>query len=151
MATAKKATAAKAAKATPRAKRPTTPRPTPVPHGAGAPPAEEATTGKTITFLGRQILVQLPDENQITVWRKIVRQLQNAGPNPDAERVFTLMDRGRRIVDSVITLEEDRDWLDDMLLDRQTTLRETVEIIILAIKAYKPDAQIPALGAAEIE
>jgi len=153
MATAKKATAAKATakKANPRAAKPPIPKPTPVPAGAGAPPASDATTGKTVSFLGRDILVRLPDENQITIWRKIVRQLQNSGPNPDAERVFTLMDRGRRIVDSVIELEEDRDWLDDMILDRQTTLRDTVEIIVLAIKAYHPDAPIPAFGAAEIE
>lgn len=152
MATAKKVTAVKAAakKAAPRVAKPK-PKPAPKPTGAQTPPVVEATSGKRITFLGRQILVQLPDENQIVVWRKIVRQLQNAGPNPDAERVFTLMDRGRRIVDSVIVLDADREWLDDQLLDRAVTLRETVEIIILAIKAYRPDVEIPALGGAEIE
>lgn len=153
MATAKKAASPVKAAAKKTAARVAKPKPAPprAPKGTTPPPAEEATTGKSILFQGRSVLVRLPDADQIVVWRKIVRQLQNAGPNIDAERVFTLLDRGRRIVDSVIELEADREWLDDLLLDRVVTLRETVEIIILAMKAYHPDAPIPEFGAAEIE
>lgn len=146
-ATASSSTKVAAKKAVKKADRPA--RLTAPPKGAVEAAAVGGST-RPITFLGREILVEMPDENQILIWRKIIRQLQEEGNTKDPERLFVLMERGRRIVDSVIVSDSDVEWLDDMLLERKTDLRATVEIIVLAMRAHHPDIELPD-DVAEIE
>lgn len=148
MATPKKATAGAAKKAAvKKAARLTAP-----PKGAleAAAAGSEPGGSKPITFLDREIMVQMPDENQILVWRKIVRQFEVEGNTQDRERQFVLMERGRKIVDSVIVLDDDKEWIDDMLIEKKTTMAEVVEIILRAMKAHHPEADLPDT-VAEIE
>lgn len=151
MATAKKAAAKAPAKKA--VKKPTPGgRPTLPPKGAGRPPAApNETTGKTVKFVGRDLVVDMPDAGQLLIWRKIVRQIQNEQGTKDGERAFVLMERGLKIVESILPRAEDREFIDDVMLDKRADLQAVVGIIILAIKAYRPDVEIPDPSAPVIE
>lgn len=150
MATAKKATATKVAAKKAPVKKPS-PGVTPPPKGAVLATGEaNQTTGRTIEFLGRTIAVDLPDAGQLVVWQKILDQIQNEADTKDSQRVMILARRGMKIVESIMPRKEDHEWIDDALLDKRADLRKVLDIIVLAVRAYAPDAEIPSL-AVEIE
>lgn len=125
---------------------------------------EEPQTGQTpdqapITFMGRKILVQAPTAEQIGVWQRTARRFEDAdlthrpGDSPDVlvaknRKAGKLLDRGIKIIESVLVDEDDRDWLEDQLLDRVMTLGEAANIISLAVDAFGQAEQAPRTGPA---
>jgi hypothetical protein len=96
---------------------------------------------REIEFRGRKIWVTLPKPEQILVWQRTVKQLQD----PDikdwgAEQVLVALERSRKIIDSVILNKADKTWIDDEMLEGNFGIREAASIIQTAMEAFAADA-----------
>lgn len=112
---------------------------------AATPPADPAATGDvapagTITFRGRTMRVKKPGVEQLGMWRVTADQLNRADPNMDGNAASKLIGRAIKMVCSVLAGEEDRDWLQDEILDGNLTLDQSADIMLLAVAAYKAEA-----------
>jgi hypothetical protein len=95
-----------------------------------------------IEFRGRRMWTRLPKPEQILVWKRTLRQLQDADVEGwNAEQVMNALERTRRIIDSVLVNSEDVTWLDDEMLDGRIDLRGTAEIIQMTVEAYAEAAE----------
>lgn len=99
--------------------------------------APESAPEREIEFHGRMMWVRLPSPEQLLVWRRTVVRLQELNPASwTGDEVLTALERARRIVDSLLVHEADKDWLDDQMLDGKVTSRQTTEIITKAVEAF---------------
>lgn len=99
--------------------------------------APEAAPMREIEFYGRTMWVHLPSPEQLLVWKRTVARLQELNPASwTGDEVLAALERARRIVDSLLEHEADKDWLDDQMLDRKITSRQTTEIITKAVEAF---------------
>ena len=99
----------------------------------GAP----AGTERAITFQGREIWVKFPSGEALTVWRRTLETLQRTeDADWDGQRIMRAFDRLRRIIDSIILNQIDKDWLDDEWLDGRLTIVESAQIVQLTIEAF---------------
>jgi hypothetical protein len=110
--------------------------------------AEKAPAGPpTITFRGRVIAVKLPKSEQLAAWQRLIPRLESVErDNLTGEQALALLNRATKIVDSVIADEVDRDWLEDLRLDGEVELQETLPIVGDAIRALQgemPGAVVP--------
>jgi hypothetical protein len=94
---------------------------------------------REIEFMGRKIWVKFPRPEQILVWKRILVQLQSANDGWNGEQVLAALERTRRIIDSVMANQVDKDWLDDQMLDGTVTLADTAPFVTLAVQAFADD------------
>lgn len=95
---------------------------------------------REIEFLGRQIWVHMPTPEQILVWQRTAKRLQNFGEEAvSGQQVLQALERLRLIIDSVIIHQVDKDWLDDEMLDRNITMNQAVDLIPQTIEAFAED------------
>lgn len=107
---------------------------------------DEATSGETIIpereidFRGRKLWVRLPGPEQLLVWKRTLSKLQNMETSDwTGDQVMAALERTRKIIDSLLINEADKDWLDDQMLESQVGLLETAHIIQLATEAFQVD------------
>lgn len=97
---------------------------------------------RPIMFKGREMYVWMPRPEQLLVWRRTLNKLQNIEDNSwTADEVLMALERTRKIIDSVLVNETDKDWLDEQMLDRKLSLMDTGEIIQLTVKVFADAAQ----------
>lgn len=85
--------------------------------------------------------VQMPAPEQILVWQRSIRRLQQTSDNSwDGESAMKAMERMRKIIDSILS-PEDVEWLDERMLDRETTMQECSQIVVDAIKAFSDEPE----------
>lgn len=102
--------------------------------------ATSADTEKEIEFQGRQLWVRVPSPEQLLVWKRTLTKLQGADVDGwNGEQVMAALERTRKIIDSVLVHETDKDWLDDQMLDRKLGLIETASLIQLTVEAFQTD------------
>lgn len=102
--------------------------------------ATSADTEKEIEFQGRQLWVRVPSPEQLLVWKRTLTKLQGADVDGwNGEQVMAALERTRKIIDSVLVHEVDKDWLDDQMLDRKLGLIETASLIQLTVEAFQAD------------
>lgn len=96
---------------------------------------------REITFRERVLLVKMPSPEQLVVWKRIATQIErlNEAPDSSAYSYIKMIDRSRSVIDSVLVSENDKDWLDDLLLEHGLTLNEAMDIIIKTIEAFTPE------------
>lgn len=90
----------------------------------------------------RKMTVRMPGPEQLAVWQRTARRM--AGVDPQAltsEEAMKLLDRGLRVIQSVLVDAADRDWLEDQLLDGNTTLEEAAKIVTLAMDAFNDNGK----------
>jgi hypothetical protein len=103
---------------------------------------EVAEPERPIMFNGREMYVWMPRPEQLLVWRRTLRRLQDMEENDwTADEVMKALERTRKIIDSVLVNETDKDWLDDQMLDRKLTLKDTGGIIQLTVEAFADAAK----------
>ena len=96
-----------------------------------------------ITFKGRLIWVKMPTPEQLLVWKRTLRQLQDAEIKSwNAEQVMIALERTRKIIDSVLVNKADVVWLDDEMLDGNLTLLDTAQIIQSTVDRFADEAQV---------
>jgi len=102
----------------------------------GAP----AGTERPITFEGREIWVKFPSGEQLTVWQRTLETLQRDDIDGwTGDRAMKAFGRLRRIIDSIILNQIDKDWLDDQWLDGTLDIVKSSEILQLTIEAFRSD------------
>lgn len=100
-----------------------------------APPAGMPERG--IDFRDRHMVVRIPSPEQLLVWKRTLSYLQKAETTDwAADEVMKALERTRKIIDSVLVHEVDRDWLDDQMLEGNLGLIETAQIIQLTTEAF---------------
>jgi hypothetical protein len=105
-------------------------------------PVAEATTSaeaeREIEFQGRQLWVRVPSPEQLLVWKRTLGKLQGANVEGwNGEQVMSALERTRKIIDSVLVHETDKDWLDDEMLEGNLGLIETAALIQLTVEAFQ--------------
>lgn len=86
-----------------------------------------------ITFCDREIRVAMPSPEQIMVWQRTLERLQNADISDWSGRdVLAALERTRKIIDSILMDEADKDWLDDEMLAGRIGLKESADIVVKA-------------------
>jgi hypothetical protein len=95
---------------------------------------------REITFHDRIVWVRMPRPEQLLVWKRTLVQLQKADVSGwDGHQVMAALERTRKIIDSVLVHDVDKNWLDDEMLDGNIGLVETAKIITQAVEAFTDD------------
>jgi hypothetical protein len=95
---------------------------------------------REIEFQGRAIWVKMPGPEQLLVWQRTVTRLQSADVTGwNGDQVMSAMERARKIIDSVILNQVDKDWLDDQMLDGAVRLQEASGLITQTVEAFAED------------
>lgn len=98
-------------------------------------PAASTTEGLIITFMGRDLAVQIPNETQLLMWQRIGRRW--AGKTTEAisiEETLKVSGQVMAIIESVIANDEDRDWLDEQMIAGKVKIQEAATIVTAAIE-----------------
>lgn len=110
------------------------------PSTEAAETATPAEAEKEIEFQGRQLWVRVPSPEQLLVWKRTLTKLQGANVDGwNGEQVMSALERTRKIIDSVLVHETDKDWLDDEMLEGKLGLIETAALIQLTVEAFQSD------------
>jgi hypothetical protein len=109
-----------------------------------APAQVEVMPEQEITFKGRQLWVKMPSPEQLLVWKRTLKQLQNADATAgwNGEQAMKALERTRLIIDSVLAHDADKEWLDDEMLDGTIGLMETGAILNLTVDAFATAAEV---------
>jgi hypothetical protein len=95
---------------------------------------------KEIDFQGRKMWVRIPRPEALLVWKRTLKKLQDVETSDwGGDEVMAALERTRKIIDSLLVNEVDKDWLDDEMLDSRIGLIETAQIINLTVEAYAAD------------
>lgn len=94
-----------------------------------------------IVFQGRTIWVHMPRPEQLVVWKRALVRLQEmtdaeAAKGFTGDQVMAALERSRKIIDTLLVNEEDKEWLDDEMLDGRLTLQGASDIILLATDRF---------------
>jgi hypothetical protein len=112
--------------------------------------AVEMPPEKEIDFQGRTMWVRLPRPEALLVWKRTLIKLQNLNTSDwGGDEVMAALERTRKIIDSLLVHEIDKDWLDDEMLASRVGLMETARIIHLTVEAYQSDDNREARRAAK--
>lgn len=105
-----------------------------------APAQEPEAPEREITFKDRKMWVRIPRPEAILVWKRTLTQLQGADVSGwNGHQVMAALERTRKIIDSLIVHDVDKNWLDDEMLDGNLGLVETAQIIQLTVEAFQSD------------
>jgi hypothetical protein len=97
----------------------------------------EAGSEQLITFRGREIWTRLPSPEQILVWKRVLHRLQELDDTElTGEALITALDRGRRVIDTLIVNRADKDWLDDQFLDGELTFQDIAPLPTIVAEAF---------------
>jgi hypothetical protein len=98
----------------------------------------------SIPFLDRAILVALPELEQLAVMRlfsdqfaALERKAKAAGGNIDANVMIRMSARAISIVQSVMADDDDKSWIQDMLLSKEVRLTDVIPLINAAMVALR--------------
>lgn len=95
-----------------------------------------------ITFRGREIWVKMPSPEQLLVWKRTLKMLQDADAlGWTGDQVMRALERTRLIIDSVLANQVDKDWLDDEMLAGTLGLKDTASIINQTVEAFANAAE----------
>lgn len=105
---------------------------TPAEGGEGGNVAEAKNA--TLIFKDRSVEVMLPTQEQLTMYRRLSREFQALGRDGNADRLsldeaLRQLDRAVRLVQSVLASDDDKEWIEDQLLEGKLTLMECTELL----------------------
>jgi diacylglycerol kinase len=107
------------------------------------PATPEVMPEQEIEFKGRKLWVKMPTPEQLLVWRRTLKQLQNSDVTAgwNGEQAMKALERTRLIIDSVLIHVTDKEWLDDEMLAGTIGLRDSATIINDAVEAFVSAAE----------
>lgn len=145
-ATARKAAAAAGRKLMPAADlqpQPPVAEPAAEPAADAAQQADQQAAQLTVPFTwrGRQLLAKLPTEEQLAMMRRLAVRFESASQSATAETLIKLSDRAITLVCTVLTREQDVEWIEDELLAGRVRLPDTVQMVQEAMQAVRDYAE----------
>jgi hypothetical protein len=95
-----------------------------------------------IDFQGRSLWVKMPSPEQLLVWKRTLKKLQDTDTEGwNGEQAMIALERTRKIIDSVLVNKADVEWLDDEMLAGNVNLLATASIIQMAVDAFVDAAE----------
>jgi hypothetical protein len=95
-----------------------------------------------IDFQGRSIWVKMPTAEQLLVWKRTLKKLQDADTEGwNGEQAMIALERARKIIDSVLVNKADIEWLDDEMLDGNISLLTAASVIQTAVDVHVDAAE----------
>jgi hypothetical protein len=96
-----------------------------------------------VMFLGREIYARMPTPEQLLVWQRTVKRLQEAPTNASwtGSEVMTALERLLKIINSLMANKTDVEWLDDQFLTGGVNFRTLTPFITLVIEAFAKVAE----------
>lgn len=97
---------------------------------------------REIDFQGRTMWVRMPSPEQLLVWKRTLKKLQEADvAGWNGEQAMTALERTRKIIDSILVNQTDVEWLDDEMLAGNVTLLETAGLLQRTVDAFVEAAE----------
>lgn len=107
---------------------------------------------KQVSFGGRDLTVSMPTPEQLAVWQRTAKRMTGVDTaNLTGEEAMKLLDRGLRVIQSVLPDEADREWLEDELLDGNLTLEAAAGIVTKAVAAHNTNGKAAAPTAGPVK
>lgn len=104
--------------------------------------APDTVPEQEIEFAGRKLWVKMPSPEQLLVWRRTMKQLQNADTSGwNGEQAMSALERARKIIDSVLANRMDADWLDDEMLAGNISLMDAAKMIQMTVETFVDAAE----------
>lgn len=99
-----------------------------------------------VVFRGRTVTVKAPSAEQLVVLRRIGRRMADAAKleSLEAEKIVALMDRALKAISTVIADPEVVEWVEDLWLEGDLDLQETLPLVTSATKALSAKADADA-------
>lgn len=95
-----------------------------------------------IEFQGRTIRVRMPEPEQIVVWRRTLKRIQDSDVHQmSGQEIMAALERVRVIIDSVMLDPADIDWLDDEMMAGRVKLVDAAKIVADAMMAFNNRAE----------
>ena len=105
-------------------------------------PAEETAT---VPFKGRTILVKIPTSEQLAIYRRLSRDFQHvaaeSGNDLPIDEALRHLDRAVRLVQSVLATDDDKEWIEDLILEGRATLDECTVLLREAFAALREKSE----------
>lgn len=107
--------------------------------GADTKPSEDGLVGAFVDFKGRRIEVQAPSVEQIVVIKRLQKRFTDAAAESSmtAERAISMMNRALTAILSIVVNQVDKDFVEDLWLDREITMEETLPLLTKAMKCLE--------------
>lgn len=94
-----------------------------------------------VPFRGRMILVKMPTLEQLTIFRRLADRFAALQDKEiSAEEALRYYDRGLRIITAVVVKDDDKAWIEDLLLDGEMRLPDGLPLLHQATEALKEEA-----------
>jgi 1-deoxy-D-xylulose 5-phosphate reductoisomerase len=107
--------------------------------------AAETALELPVMLAGREVYVRMPEPEQLLVWQRTVHRLTEAPVDASwtGSQVMTALERLRKIVDNLFANVADRDWLDELFLDKKIRFQDLAPFITDVTTAFQKyaDAQ----------
>jgi hypothetical protein len=97
-----------------------------------------------LPFHGRSIAVRSPTAEQLVMYRRLSGQFKQLAERPDdvsVDEALRQMDRAIRLIQSVMTGQDDRDWLEGELLDGNLRLSDCNALLRAAFAKLQESAE----------
>lgn len=119
----------------------TEPEPTPEPAApaADAPRTTDDLATAEVPFAGRNLKVRMPTEEQLVMYRRVSREFamlarDGRDKNMAMDEALKYLDRAVRTVQTVLIDPDDKEWLEDQLMDGKVTLEQCTDLMRSAIR-----------------
>lgn len=135
-------------KRAPRARKAVAPAPehTPGPQDTGDDDTGDGRVTAEVTFHGRQVLVRALTADQVTMLRMIGKRLENlpTGEDMPIDKALTYNGQAVRLIIAFLAREDDREWLEGLLIDGELQLADTRPLLTEGMEAI--GAKLAAQG-----
>ncbi len=103
---------------------------------------EPETKTAVVLFNGRNLVVKMPNTGQLTMYRRLSREFTELAESGRADEIemdvaLKYLDRAVRLVQSVLKSDDDREWIEDRLLDGAIDLHSCNGLLATAFKMLK--------------
>lgn len=101
----------------------------------------------TFTWRGRTMMLRIPSATQLMTWNRVAQEFGDIGKTPedeeiDQDRFKKALRRMGSIVFGMFASDEDKDWLEEQILEGEVEDRDLLEMFVTigdALEATKDD------------
>lgn len=96
-----------------------------------------------VMFHGREIYARMPTPEQLVVWQRTVKRLQEAPIDASwtGSEVMVALERLLKIINSLMAHKVDIEWLDDKFLEGELDFQKLSPFIVLVTDAFADAAE----------
>lgn len=108
-------------------------------------PVPEANTTAELDFHGRLVTVKMPTSEQLVMYRRLSREFQDLARNGadkiPMDQALRQLDRAIRLIQSVLADQDDKDWVEEQLLEGNLQLSDCTGLLTDAFARLRVAAE----------